>query len=135
MPVSQTVLSSDLFSSLISAHFSTLGEIRMKESRQLLVAALSLATFLLSSASGPAAELKVMTSVALTSVLNELAPRYETASGNKLTLAYGVSADMKRRILENEIADVIILTPTMMEDLQKQNKIGSQGPRTLRARP
>jgi molybdate transport system substrate-binding protein len=107
----------------------------MKTRSLVFAAAMSLGTFLLSTLPGAAAELKVMTSVALTSALNELAPKYEKASGNKLTIVYGLSADMKKRILENETADVIILTPTMMNDLQKQNKIGSNGASDITSTP
>jgi molybdate transport system substrate-binding protein len=100
-----------------------------------IAAALSLASLTFSTLPAAAAELKVMTSVALTSVLNELAPKYEKASGNKLTIIYGLSADMKKRLLENETADVIILTPTMMSDLQKQSKIGSTGASEIAGTP
>jgi molybdate transport system substrate-binding protein len=91
----------------------------MKTRSLVFAAAMSVSTFLFSTLPGAGAELKMMTSVALTSALNELAPKYEKASGNKLTIIYGLSADMKKRILENETADVIILTPTMMNDLLK----------------
>ncbi len=107
----------------------------MKTSSLVFAASMSLSAFSLSTLPGAAAELKVMTSVALTSALNELAPKYEKASGNKLTIIYGLSADMKKRILENETADVIILTPTMMNDLQKQNKIGSNGASEITSTP
>jgi molybdate transport system substrate-binding protein len=70
-----------------------------------------------------AADVKVFTSVALKSVLDELAPAYEKASGNKLTITYGLAAEMKKRVLAGEAADVIMLTRAMMEDLQKQNKL------------
>ena len=46
-----------------------------------------------------AAELKVLTSVALTSALDELAPQFERASGNKLTIGYSLIADIRKRIL------------------------------------
>ena len=77
-------------------------------------------------ATARAAEVKVFTSVALKSVLDELAPAYEKASGNKVTIMYGLAADMKKRVLAGEIADVIMLTRAMMEDLQKQNKLGGE---------
>jgi hypothetical protein len=96
-----------------------LGRLQMKTRSLVFAAAMSVSTFLFSTLPGAGAELKMMTSVALTSALNELAPKYEKASGNKLTIIYGLSADMKKRILENETADVIILTPTMMNDLLK----------------
>ena len=56
------------------------------------------------------AELKVLTSVALTSVLDELAPAFEKATGNKLAIEYGLAAVLKKRILDGETADVIVLT-------------------------
>jgi hypothetical protein len=37
-----------------------------------------------------AAEIKVLTSVALTSALDELAPQFERATGNKLTTPSGL---------------------------------------------
>jgi molybdate transport system substrate-binding protein len=70
-----------------------------------------------------AAELKVLASVALTSALNELAPAFERATGNKLANSYGLAAELKKRLLEGETADVAILILPMMDDLQKQNKL------------
>jgi molybdate transport system substrate-binding protein len=70
-----------------------------------------------------AAELKVVASVALTSALDELVPAFERATGNKLVIDYGLAANIRKSILEGEAADVIILTRSMMEDLQKQDKI------------
>lgn len=72
-----------------------------------------------------AAELKVLASVALTSALDELSPMYEKATGDKLSIAYGVSADLKKRILDGETADVVILTRPMMDDLEKQHKLAA----------
>ena len=69
-----------------------------------------------------AAEVKVLTSVALTSALDELAPQYESATGNKLKIGYSLIADIKRRIIAGETADVVILSRPVMDDLQKQDK-------------
>ena len=69
-----------------------------------------------------AAEIKVLTSVALTSALDELAQQFERASGNKLTIGYSLIADIKKRILEGETADVIILSRPVMDELQKVDK-------------
>jgi hypothetical protein len=40
-----------------------------------------------------------------------------------LTISYDLAAVQKKRILEGERADVIILTRVMMDDLAKQNKL------------
>src|SRR5215472_15312105 len=76
---------------------------------------------------GSAAEIKVLTSVALTSVLNELAPNFEQATGNKLDIGYSLIADIRKRTLEGETADVIILSRPVMDELQKQDKFGPGG--------
>ena len=67
-----------------------------------------------------AAEVKVLTSVALTSALNELAPKFEQATGNKLNIGYSLIADIRKRILDGETADVIILSRPVMDELYKQ---------------
>ena len=69
-----------------------------------------------------AAEVKVLTSVALTSALNELAPKFEQATGNKLNIGYSLIADIRKRMLDGETADVIILSRPVMDELQKQDK-------------
>ena len=61
-------------------------------------------------ADADAAEVKMLTSVALTSALDELAPQFERTTGNKLTIGYGLIADIRKRVLEGETADVIILS-------------------------
>jgi molybdate transport system substrate-binding protein len=69
-----------------------------------------------------AAQIKVLTSVALTAALNEIALKYEEASGNKLDIGYSLIADIRKRMLAGETADVIILSRPVMDELQKQDK-------------
>ncbi len=70
-------------------------------------------------------EIKVLTSVALTSALNQLAPGFEKATGNKLNIGYALIADVRKRILAGETADVIILSRPVMDELDKQGKFAS----------
>jgi molybdate transport system substrate-binding protein len=74
-----------------------------------------------------AAELKVLTSVALTSALDELAPVFEKSTGNKLSIDYNLIVAQRKRILDGESADVIILSRAVMEELQKQDKFAASG--------
>ena len=67
-----------------------------------------------------AAEIKVLTSVALTSALDELAPQYERATGNKLNIGYSLIADIRKRIIAGETADVIVLSRPVMDELQSK---------------
>ena len=72
-----------------------------------------------------AAELKVLTSVALSSVLDELGPAFEKLSATKLSIDYNLIAAQRQRILAGESADVIILSRGAMEELQKQAKLAA----------
>jgi molybdate transport system substrate-binding protein len=68
-------------------------------------------------------EITVLTSVALTAALDELAPQFERATGNKLKIGYSLIADIKKRVIAGETADVIMLSRPAMEDLSKQDKL------------
>lgn len=69
-----------------------------------------------------AADVKVMSTVALTPALDELAAKYE-AGGNHLTFVYGTIANLKKKIDEGETADVLILSRPVLNDLQAQGKV------------
>jgi molybdate transport system substrate-binding protein len=90
-----------------------------------LIAAGGLVLSSLGAGVAGAADIKVLTSVALTSALNELAPKFEQATGNKLNIGYSLAADVTKRMLGDETADVIILPRPMMDELDKQQKFAS----------
>jgi molybdate transport system substrate-binding protein len=92
-----------------------------------LIAAGGLALCLFAPVVSSAAEIKVLTSVALTSALNELAPSFEKATGNKLNIGYSLIADIRKRILDGETADLVILSRPVMDELDKQQKFTSGG--------
>lgn len=52
-------------------------------------------------------------------MLDELTPAFEKATGNKLEIGYGLAAELKKRVLDGEVADVIMLTRPMMDDSPK----------------
>src|SRR5262247_3230857 len=70
-----------------------------------------------------AAEIKVMSTVALSATLDELKPKFEAATGNKVTLVYSVIADLKKRVEAGETADVMILSRGALDDLETQGKV------------
>jgi molybdate transport system substrate-binding protein len=90
-----------------------------------LIAAGGLVLCSLGARVASAADIKVLTSVALTSGLNELAPKFEQATGNKLNIGYDLAANVGKRVLDGESADVIILTRPIMDELGKQQKLAS----------
>ncbi|MGB8046214.1 MAG: extracellular solute-binding protein [Pseudolabrys sp.] len=87
-----------------------------------LIGAVGLMSCLFAAVASSAAEIKVLTSVALTSAFNELAPNFEQATGNKLNIGYSLIADIRKRMLDGETADVIILSRPVVDELDKQQK-------------
>ena len=93
-------------------------------------AASMLAGWLLSTAAIDVAvaepvEITVLTSVALTSALDDLAVKFERSTGNKLKIGYDLIANVKKKIIAGETADVIMLSRPAMDDLSKQDKFTS----------
>jgi molybdate transport system substrate-binding protein len=88
-----------------------------------MAALVALGVSVVPAASARAADVKVLTSVALKPALDELASEFEKATHNKVTIGYDLAAVQKKRILAGESADVIMLTRGMIEDLQKQGKL------------
>jgi ABC-type molybdate transport system substrate-binding protein len=68
------------------------------------IAAAALVTLFMGAAWANAAEIKVLSSVALTSALDELGPVFERTSGNKLIIDYGVAAQLRERFLAGAAA-------------------------------
>ena len=71
------------------------------------------------------AEIKVITSVGVKAMLEELAPAFERASSHKLKITYGTAVPLKRQIDAGETFDVVILVPAMLDDLVKQGKVAT----------
>lgn len=70
-----------------------------------------------------AAEIKVISSIGMKAVLEELKPQFERASPHTLAITFGTAAPLKRQIESGETFDVAILTPPMIDDLAKQGKV------------
>src|ERR1044072_1973781 len=69
-----------------------------------------------------AAELKVLTTPALTEVWHELAPKFE-ATGHKLTIVYAASGAIAKRVTDGESADLLVSTPAGIDGLIKAGKV------------
>ena len=83
----------------------------------------SLVSAIMTSTSGArAAELKVMSTVALTPALDELKPGFES-NGNHLIIVYSTIAELKKRIEGGETADVIILSRPILDEFAAQGKV------------
>jgi molybdate transport system substrate-binding protein len=95
----------------------------MRRTVPYLTATLLSLSLLASSGLARADEIKVMASVALKSALDELATKFESTGGGKVTMVYGLAAQLKQRVADGEADDVAVLIRPMMEDLLKQGKL------------
>ena len=70
-----------------------------------------------------AADLKVLSTVGVQTVVEELAPQFERMTGHKLAITYGVSNLLKQQITAGESFDVAIMTSTVTDELIEQGKV------------
>jgi molybdate transport system substrate-binding protein len=84
-------------------------------------AALAAALFL-HAASASAAEIKVFSTIGVQPALEELAPKFEKASGHKLNITWATAAILVKRVQAGETADVLVLTKGGFDALTKDGK-------------
>jgi len=70
-----------------------------------------------------AAEVKVLASGATKEVIDELLPAFEKSSGNKVTIAFTGTANIKKRIAAGEAYDLIIAGGPVIDAFIQQGKI------------
>jgi molybdate transport system substrate-binding protein len=80
-----------------------------------------------------AAQLKVLESNALKTVMDELGPQFEKATGNKLVPTVGTTTELRGMIDKGEAFDVAVFTKSALDELAKQGKI-ADAPRPTIAR-
>ena len=83
------------------------------------------AALMLASFAATAAEIKVISSVGMRAVLEELQPQFERATPHKLVITFGTATPLKRQIDEGAAFDVTVLTPPMLADLVKSGKVNA----------
>jgi molybdate transport system substrate-binding protein len=81
----------------------------MRRTAPNVAAALLSLSFLAASGSARADEIKVMASVALKSTLDDLAAKFESTGGVKVTMVYGLAAQLRQRVFDGEADDVAVL--------------------------
>lgn len=72
-----------------------------------------------------AAEMRVLCATAMRSVMNELGPRFERATGHQLMVQFDPVGVLKRQIDTGEKFDVAILTTPLIDDVVKEGKIAA----------
>jgi molybdate transport system substrate-binding protein len=74
-----------------------------------------------------AAEIKLIASNAVKEAYSQLLPAYEKASGNKVTVSWGGTADIIKRVNSGEVADAVIITDAGIDGLIKGGKLVATG--------
>jgi molybdate transport system substrate-binding protein len=69
-----------------------------------------------------AAELKVFSTIGVQAALEELTPKFEQASGHKLTITWSTAAVLAKRVQAGETPDVVVLSRQSLDMLAKENK-------------
>ena len=94
--------------------------------KQYLMAAAAAGLALTLTADGAgAADVTLLCSNALKSVLEELGPQFEKASGHKLKIEYGSTGPLKAQIEKGQAFDVAILGVEATDGLLKSGKLAS----------
>jgi molybdate transport system substrate-binding protein len=74
-----------------------------------------------------AADIKVLTFSSSRPILTEAGPVFERASGHTLTIVYGSIEPQRDQIAQGEVADVVITSRVLADDLNKRGKIADHG--------
>ena len=83
----------------------------------------AIAVFLIAQAGlVTAAEVKVFSTIGVQAALEELAPKFEQATGNKLNITWATAAILVKRVQAGETADLMVLTKQGLDALTKDNK-------------
>jgi molybdate transport system substrate-binding protein len=89
----------------------------------------TLATFvaLALSTAASAAEIKVFCTNGVKAVVEELIPRFERSSGDKVVLQFEPSTQLRKRIDAGEPFDLVIMTTMLVNDEIKAGKLSTDG--------
>jgi molybdate transport system substrate-binding protein len=91
--------------------------------RRYAMTAAAIAALLAIAVPAQAAEIRVISSNALKTTLEELAPAFEKASGHKLVFTFGAGVPLKAQIEKGASFDVAVLATEAIDDLIKQGKL------------
>jgi molybdate transport system substrate-binding protein len=88
---------------------------------------LGMAAFILAAppSSTTAAEIKALITIGVQSAIEDLALKFEKANGHNITIVYGLSALLSKRVADGEPADLFIGTHEGVDGLIKTGKISA----------
>jgi molybdate transport system substrate-binding protein len=78
-----------------------------------------------------AAEITLLCSNGIKTVVEELVPQFEKTTGHTVAISFNLAAVLKRQIEAGEPFDLAILTPAMVDDLIKQGRVAADTRTTI----
>ena len=97
----------------------------MARLRCVLVTLLSGLIIFAHAAQAAGAELKIFTPRSMWTVLKEIGPQFERASGYRLNVTHGIAATLAERVIQGESFDVFIGPPVQMDRVIENKKVVS----------
>ena len=94
----------------------------MKNSIRLAAAGFAVLVFLSQAGIADAAEVKVLSVLAMRAVMQDLGPKFERATGHKLAISFATAGAAVKRAQGGEAADVVIATRQGIDGLVKNGK-------------
>ncbi len=77
------------------------------------------------AASAHAADITVLCTNGVRAVVDELIPRFETASGDKVRITFAPSTQLKTRVDAGEPFDLVVMTTTLIDEEIKAGKLAA----------
>jgi molybdate transport system substrate-binding protein len=90
-----------------------------------------LLTACLAGGSAHAAEIKVMSALAMQAVMLELGPRFERETGHQLNLSFGTVGAVVKRLKDGEKADLVLIPKAGIEQLKAAGFLSDAAPSLL----
>jgi molybdate transport system substrate-binding protein len=75
--------------------------------------------------SASAADIKVFCTNGVRAVVDELIPKFEQQTGNKITIQFEPSTQLRKRVDAGEAFDLVIMTTTLIDDELKAGKLSA----------
>jgi molybdate transport system substrate-binding protein len=89
------------------------------------------AAVLLAGTTANAAEIKVYSTIGMRSVLEELKPKFEQASGHKLDITWGLAGALAKRVADGESPDALVAIRGGVDGLVTSGRIAAPSAATL----
>lgn len=94
----------------------------MKVRSVVTVASIGVICLLLVGIAAEAAEIKVLSHRGIRPIMEDLGPKFERATGHKLTITFGPAGGVAKLVQGGETADVVITTPREIDGFVKDGK-------------